>query len=76
VSSKGVDDRPLEYKGSGSIATVADLGFFLAKGDPDLQLSPDVEDYILMLAKNRRGASKIATALQVTWGGGTFNEKS
>lgn len=76
VSSKGVDDRPLEYKGSGSIATVADLGFFLAKGDPDLQLHPDVEDYILMLAKNRRGASKVATALQVTWGGGTFNEKS
>lgn len=76
VSARGVGDRPLEYKGSGSIATVADLGFFLSKGDADLQLSPNVEDYILMLAKNRRGASKIATKLQVAWGGGIINEKS
>lgn len=76
VSARGVEDKPLEYKGSGSIATVADLGFFLAKGDPDLQISPDIEDYILMLAKNRRGPSRVATALQIQWGGGIINEKT
>lgn len=44
-----------EYKGSGAIAMVADLGFFLLRnmGDDDL----DRDKLILKLAKNRRGFS-------------------
>ena len=44
-----------EYKGSGAIAMVADLGFFLIRnmGDDDL----DKDKLILKLAKNRRGFS-------------------
>ena len=46
----------LEYKGSGSIATVADLGFFIQRGDIDL----DPNALLLLLKKNRRGPSGIA----------------
>lgn len=40
----------VEYKGSGSIATVCDLGFFLEDGEAD-------KEFGLRLRKNRRGVS-------------------
>lgn len=43
----GSRSKTLEYKGSGAIAMVADLGFFLEKDDDD--------NTILTLKKNRRG---------------------
>lgn len=65
------EKRPLEYMGSGGIATVADLGFFLSKADNDLV--PD-GIYNLYLSKNRRGASNQITQLKVEWPGGVFHE--
>lgn len=75
VSKSKTEERPLEYKGSGSIATVADLGFFLSKEDSSLTL-PGTENYSLMLAKNRRGPSKMRFDLLVKWPGGTFYEQT
>lgn len=75
VSKAKDDDRPLEFKGSGSIATVADLGFFLTKGDNSLAL-PGTENYNLLLSKNRRGASKQLIPLLVRWPGGAFYEQT
>jgi replicative DNA helicase len=40
----------VEYKGSGSIGTVADLGFFIEDGN-------EYADFVLRLRKNRRGIS-------------------
>lgn len=56
----------LEYKGSGSIATVADLGFFIQRGDIDI--NPDA--LTLLLRKNRRGVSGLAFNLKFTPPGG------
>lgn len=76
VSRSKAEDRPLEYKGSGSIATVADLGFFLKKVDVPEELKlTNSDSYELTLAKNRRGPSKLNTLLQVTWPGGAFYEQ-
>lgn len=76
VSRETNDKRAVEYKGSGSIATVADLGFFLNKvpQKDDLQLIENAEGYEFTLAKNRRGPSKQTVKLRVTWPGGTFYE--
>lgn len=63
--------RPLEFMGSGGIAQVADLGFFLTKADNEL-LPSDI--YNFLLSKNRRGASSQLTQLKVEWPGGIFNE--
>ena len=51
--ARETQDPILEYKGSGSIATVADLGFFVIRGDH--QLEP--EKLYVILKKNRRGIS-------------------
>lgn len=78
VSRDDIESRVLEFKGSGSIATVADLAFFLAqkKVDPELDLGSPVQEYTLKLAKNRRGPSNKFTELRVRWPGGTFYEQS
>jgi replicative DNA helicase len=44
----------VEYRGSGSIATVCDLGFFI---EPDPEAEFNHESFILRLRKNRRGIS-------------------
>ncbi len=51
--SREKSEPSLEYKGSGSIATAADLGFFVIRGDKEL----DPERLSLILKKNRRGVS-------------------
>jgi replicative DNA helicase len=47
----------VEYRGSGSIATVCDLGFFI-EPDPDQMFNSS--KFILRLRKNRRGVSGLA----------------
>lgn len=52
--ARNVNEAQLEYKGSGAIATVCDLGFFLIREiDRDLGM----DKLTLLLKKNRRGAS-------------------
>lgn len=51
--ARNIDGSQLEYKGSGSIATVCDLGFFLTR---DFELGV----LTLLLRKNRRGSSGLA----------------
>lgn len=60
----------LEYKGSGGIATVADLGFFLIRQRYD---SPYMS---LLLRKNRRGPSGLKFYYQFTGEGGMICEAS
>lgn len=77
VASAKNEDRPLEYKGSGSIATVADLGFFLHPVQTDETALLPKENtfyYDLLLHKNRRGRSRVSTTLQVVYPGGGFSE--
>lgn len=60
-------DMPrLEYKGSGSIAMVADLGFFVLRGDMEL----DPNKLYLILKKNRRGPSGFSFEFNFTNPGG------
>lgn len=61
--ARNLDGSQLEYKGSGSIATVCDLGFFLTR---DFELGV----ITLILRKNRRGASGISWQFQFTGEGG------
>lgn len=53
----------VEYKGSGSIGTVADLGFFIEKGEENHRS-------ILRLRKNRRGVSGVDFHFQIVSPGG------
>lgn len=62
----------IEYKGSGSIATVADLGFFIQRGDIDI--NPD--DLKLYLRKNRRGVSGLVFDFVFTRPGGLLYEQT
>lgn len=62
----------VEYKGSGSIATVADLGFFIQRGD--YELNPDQLN--LFLRKNRRGISGLEFNLAFTRPGGLIYEQT
>lgn len=57
----------LEYKGSGSIATVCDLGFFIQRGDADLGRQNELT---LLLRKNRRGISGLTFQFTFTTPGG------
>lgn len=52
--ARNINEAQLEYKGSGAIATVCDLGFFLIR-ETDRDLG--IDKLILLLRKNRRGAS-------------------
>jgi replicative DNA helicase len=63
VAKEKGESTSLEYKGSGSIAMVADLGFFLKKSsNGDKVFDPEME---LRLAKNRRGVS--GAVIQLGW---------
>lgn len=52
--ARNINDAQLEYKGSGAIATVCDLGFFLIR---EMDQSLGVDKLSLLLRKNRRGPS-------------------
>jgi replicative DNA helicase len=55
LSNSNSDGERLEYKGSGAIAMVADLGFFIDRGDKDLE----VDKFRIILKKNRRGVGYV-----------------
>ena len=54
LSNEAAKRDSMEYKGSGSIATVCDLGFFLKRSEVSVGSDNQV---LLMLRKNRRGIS-------------------
>jgi replicative DNA helicase len=56
LSNSAYKNGSLEYKGSGGIAMVADLGFFIVRPKDDEE---DKNKLILSLRKNRRGISGI-----------------
>lgn len=58
-AKEGATSKILEYKGSGAIATVCDLGFFLERERLDYSqaLTTKVHPITLTLKKNRRGTS-------------------
>lgn len=55
TAREGSKGKVLEYKGSGSIATVCDLGFFIERGEGDF--TDGLASVKLSLRKNRRGNS-------------------
>ena len=65
--------KTTEYKGSGAIAMIADLGFFLERGDPILDhngIPSGNQPVRLYLRKNRRGISGLYWDLVFTHPGG------
>jgi len=52
--ARNINQSQLEYKGSGAIATVCDLGFFLVR---EIDHSISLDKLTLALRKNRRGVS-------------------
>lgn len=52
--ARNINEAQLEYKGSGAIATVCDLGFFLIR---ETDQSLGIDKLSLLLRKNRRGSS-------------------
>lgn len=67
-----------EYKGSGAIAMVADLGFFLERGEPILDINGQPagnQPVKLFLKKNRRGISGLSWDLEFIHPGGLFQQK-
>lgn len=66
AAKDGGKSKVIEYKGSGSIAMVADLGFFLDKGE-----EAGTE---LTLRKNRRGVSGLTLRLNYSFPGGLIYE--
>lgn len=67
AAREGSKGKNLEYKGSGSIAMVADLGFFLEVDDM-------MEGVIMNLKKNRRGIAGNNILLKFTLPGGMLYE--
>ena len=62
-----------EYKGSGSIGMIADLGFFLERGEPVFDINGQPvgnQEVKLFLKKNRRGISGLYWDLKFTHPGG------
>lgn len=64
----------LEYKGSGSIAMVSDLGFFIERGD--LAEGMNIQQVKLSLRKNRRGMSGLQFDLYFKIPGGLIYESA
>jgi replicative DNA helicase len=73
VAREGSKGKVLEYKGSGSIATVCDLGFFIERGDGEWNQFAD-NPLKLSLRKNRRGGSGIEFNLYFKTPGGKIYE--
>ena len=71
LSNSAAKQDLLEYKGSGAIAMVADLGFFIKRTDNDGKTN----DISLILRKNRRGFSGSEFNLQFQIPGGKIYEK-
>lgn len=72
LSNEAARKGYVEYKGSGSIQTVCDLGFFIIRENPDLDLNSN--DVKLKLLKNRRGMSGMEFPFTFTQPGGQLHE--
>lgn len=70
VGRDGVASKQIEYKGSGNIATVCDLGFVMERGE----LRSDYQAVTLNLKKNRRGPSEMYYHLGFKSPGGMIYE--
>ena|SRR3990167_7300278 len=70
LSNSAAKDGSMEYKGSGAIATVCDLGFFMKRADSE----NGVNDILLSLRKNRRGFSGKDFVLKFQQPGGKIYE--
>lgn len=64
--------KVIEYKGSGSIAMVCDLGFFIERSEQQMSGMNEVR---LNLKKNRRGISGVTFPLNFMHPGGLLEEK-
>jgi replicative DNA helicase len=74
VAREGFNSKAIEYRGSGSIAMVCDLGFFIER---EMNVSPtgyQVDLLNLNLKKNRRGASGLTFQLRFNHPGGWIYE--
>lgn len=71
--AKDKSHEVVEYKGSGSIGTVCDLGFFIEKS-AELPLGSE-QNISLRLRKNRRGVSGQSFDFSVTQPGGRIIDK-
>lgn len=68
----------VEYKGSGAIAQIADLGFFLTREQPNFDINGQPtgnQAVTLALRKNRRGISGLTWNLEFVHPGGKICEK-
>lgn len=75
AAKEGNRSKNLEYKGSGSLAMVCDLGFLLERNEvPDSDYDPN-DGTILTLKKNRRGVSGLTLYLGYQYPGGLIYEK-
>lgn len=73
VAREGSKGKVLEYKGSGSIATVCDLGFFIDRENSDWV--PNMDTLLkLELRKNRRGGTGMVFDLYFRVPGGKIYE--
>lgn len=72
VAREGSRGKTTEYKGSGNIATVADLGFILER--EDYLPGTEYQDVTLTLKKNRRGISGLDFKLRFQHPGGRIYE--
>ena len=70
ISNEAHKKGYLEYKGSGSIATVCDLGMFLKRAEAE----ENIDGVELEIRKNRRGPSGRRFALTFTQPGGALKE--
>lgn len=68
AAREGKDAPIIEYKGSGNIATVCDLGFFMERGE----IINDSNTLKITLKKNRRGPSGITWDLTYFHPGGAI----
>ncbi|MCX6783103.1 MAG: AAA family ATPase [Candidatus Levybacteria bacterium] len=74
VTREGMDSPVVEYKGSGNIATVCDLGFFIHRQQ---SVTPGQFDTLqLALKKNRRGTSQTYDDLVFQQPGGWIYEQT
>lgn len=73
VAREGARGRTTEYKGSGNIGTVCDLGFFLER--EDYVMGTEYQDVTLTLKKNRRGISGLDFKLRFQHPGGLIYEQ-
>lgn len=74
VAREGFTSKAIEYRGSGSIAMVCDLGFFIER---EMKVSPDgfqIDLLNLYLKKNRRGISGVSFQLSFNHPGGWIYE--